>query len=74
MPGDTEERGEEIEQQDDQDTPGEQAMNTENGTRLIKATVLPMTKKRAYDVLNGRIFVIVRVRYIKVYIFKKRRS
>ncbi len=32
LPGDTEEDGEEIEQQDDQDTPGEQAMNTKNGT------------------------------------------
>ena len=40
----------------------------------LKATVLPMTKKRPYAVLNGHIFVIVRVRYIKVYIFKKRRN
>ncbi len=40
----------------------------------IKATVLPMTKKYTYAVLNGHIFVIVRVRYIKVYIFKKRRN
>ncbi len=40
----------------------------------IKATVLPMTKKRACAVLNGHIFVIIRVRYIKVYIFRKRRN
>ncbi len=41
---------------------------------ILKATVLPTAKKRAYAVLNDHIFVIVRVRYIKVYIFKTRRN
>ncbi len=39
---------------------------------VLKGPVLPRTKRRAYAVLSGRIFVIIRVRYITVYIFKKR--
>ncbi len=38
----------------------------------LKGPVLPRTKKCAYVVLNGHIFVIIRLRYMKVYIFKKR--